>query len=196
MVKGVAPVSKVTDIEAIIKWATAVPEDRDDDCPLSEEQQKMFLRLNTADDLYKMYGEKKAYAFLMEKYGYSEKTARRDVAAAMRLFGYVPAHKKAYLTRNFIDELQDARRQALKAQKFGDYARIAGVSRDVLRDMSESSPLQDAAPTMIIPMADPALLEGLERIDDDKLAAFKERMARAKHGDGFIQDAQIVSDDE
>lgn len=116
--------TKLTEAEAIVLWMQLPVGERP---PLSPKQMEQMERWNVADNLLRQHmSERVVVPMLVEKFGYSESTARRDLDCARRVWGTRPRSDKNYLSQVLVDYLLETMVKAGKDRKYGDVARLAG----------------------------------------------------------------------
>lgn len=73
---------------------------------LTDHQLIMFERINTADDLIKTWGRKKAQEMIIQKFpGISARTAYRIISDAIHVFGSMHKAEKIYFQNTAVDKL-------------------------------------------------------------------------------------------
>lgn len=179
--------TNMTEAEAMIPWLQLPVSERS---PLNPKQMELLERWNVADNLYREHmSERKIIPMLMDKFGYSESTARRDLDCARRVWGTRPRADKDYLANMLVDYLTESMVRAGKAQKFGEVARLADViikAAGIGKKDEDLDPEALKRPMLVIPMYDPELI-GATPMDDAKKEALIKRLLAPKHGS--IEDA-------
>lgn len=97
---------KVDNLQVIIDYLIA----DEGTIELSELQQKIYERLDTADNLIRsrLYKNQTIIRILTKKYNYSPTQARRDIADAQHVFGSVRGSNKKYLLARHVERIEDA----------------------------------------------------------------------------------------
>lgn len=117
--------TNLTEAEKLIPWLQLPVSERS---PLTPKEVELLERWNVADNLYREHmSERKIIPMLVDKFGYSESTARRDLDCARRVWGTRPRADKDYLANMLVDYLTESMVRAGKAQKFAEVARLADV---------------------------------------------------------------------
>ncbi len=118
--------TNLAEAEAIVAWIR-LPLDERDASPLTPKQVEMMERWNVADNLLREHmAERTVVPMLMEKFGYSESSARRDLDCARRVWGTRPRADKDYLANTMIDYLFECMVKAGKDRKWRDVEKLAG----------------------------------------------------------------------
>jgi hypothetical protein len=187
--------TNLTEAEAIVAWLHLPVADRAES-PLDPKQMELFERWNVADNLLREHmSERKVLPMLMEKFGYSESTARRDLDCARRVWGTRPRTDKDYLANMLVDYLTETMVRAGKAGKFGEVARIAKVIIDAAgigrKDDVPVDPLELKRPVALQPMYLPETIGGTPMSELDRRALF-EQVLREKREKGLIEMGTIA----
>lgn len=185
--------TNLTEAEAIVKWLQTPVADRG---ALDPKQMELFERWNVADNLLREHlSERKVVPMLMDKFGYSESSARRDLDCARRVWGTRPRTDKDYLANMIIDYLTETMVKAGKREKYGDVARLAkviieaaGINR---RDETPEDPDALMRPVALLAVYNPTLVGGVNIADNDR-AELVAKMLREKREKGFIEASTIA----
>lgn len=185
--------TKLTEAEAIVLWLQLPASERP---PLSPKQMEQMERWNVADNLLRQHMvERHVVPMLVEKFGYSESTARRDLDCARRVWGTRPRGDKNYLSQMLVDFLMETMVRAAKDRKFGDVARIAGKIMEAvgIGKPDEQLPDPDELNTFatIEIVNDPTLINATPMSDDER-RLLAERVLRKKAESGIL-DADALS---
>lgn len=182
----------ITHAEAIIKWLQTPKEDR---APLPPKQMEILKRWSHADDLLREHlSPRKVIPMLTEKYGYSKRSAERDIEGAMRSWAWRPKHDKLYLAEILWDFLMETMVRAAKDRKFGDVARLAREAVNAM-GLHKKDDAGDGSGTKVIvvqPMHDPQLL-GVAPMPAKTLQELTEQLLREKVTQGFIEQSTVVN---
>lgn len=187
--------TQLTEAEAIIKWIQ-LPIDEREGSPLSPKQMELMERWNVADNLKREHmSDRKVIPMLMEKFGYSESSARRDLDCAMRVWGTRPRSDKDYLANMLVDYLTETMVKAGKAQKFGEVARIAKVIIEAAgigkKDDIPFDPEDLKRPVAIAPGYHPEQIGGTTMNEETRKALFQ-RFLREKREKGLIDMSTVT----
>lgn len=188
--------TQLTEAEAIVAWLQLPIADRED-CPLNPKQLELMERWNVADNLKREHmSDRKVIPMLMNKFGYSESSARRDLDCAMRVWGTRPRSDKDYLANMLVDYLTETMIKAGKAQKYGEVARIAKVIIEAAgigkKDELPVDPDELNRPVALIPGYYPELIGGQVMTDEVRKQLF-EKVMRDKRTKGLIESSTLVS---
>lgn len=183
--------SRITDAEAIIQWLQTPSEDR---APLPPKQMEMLKRWNHADDLLREHlSQRKVAIMLVEKYGYSKRSAERDIEGAMRSWSWRPPGDKRYMADLLYDFLLETMVRAAKAQKFGDVARLAreAVNAAGLNKPDEGKGKSGPRTIIIQPQHNPELL-GVTPMPALTLQELTQKLLQEKVTQGFVDHSTVV----
>jgi hypothetical protein len=187
--------TQLTEAEAIVKWIQ-LPIDERELSPLTPKQLELMERWNVADNLKREHmSDRKVIPMLMQKFGYSESSARRDLDCAMRVWGTRPRSDKDYLANMLVDYLTETMVKAGKAQKFGEVARIAKVIIEAAgigkKDEQLEDPEELKKPVALIPGYYPELVGGSTMTEEDRKALFQ-KVLREKREKGLVELSTIA----
>lgn len=181
---------KVTDVEAYIAWLQVPKDERP---PLPAKLKEQADRWNTADALMREHlSRRKVIPMLQERYGYSARSAERDIAAGQRVWRSRPEQDKAYIAETLSDYLMECMVRAGKDRRFGDVARLAREIRETL-GLNKPQQEQVQSPTTIVvqPVYDPQLL-GVQPMAPSSLEELTKRMLDEKRRQGFVEHSTII----
>ena len=183
----------LSEAEAIVAWLQTPLDER---CPLPPKQQALLERWNVADNLLREHlSERKVVPMLMDKWGYSESSARRDLDCARRVWGTRPRADKDYLANMLIDYLTETMVKAGKASKFGDVSRLAKVIIEAAglnrREEEAPDPAALERPVALVTVYSPELVGGTPMTEGDR-AELVQRMLRQKREKGFVETSTIA----
>lgn len=179
--------TKLTEAEAIVLWMQLPAADRPN---LTAKQKEQMERWNVADNLLREHlTEKRVVPMLVEKFSYSEATARRDIDCARRIWGTRPRTDKNYLSQLLIDFLLETMVKAAKDRKWGDVARLAGKVMDASGIGRPDEQLPDPAENdtfmTIEPVYDPEQF-GHAPMSEDERRLLAEEVLRKKKETGIL----------
>lgn len=185
--------TNLREAEEIVAWLQLPPDERS---PLDAKQLERYERWNVADNLLREHmSERKVIPMLMEKFGYSESTARRDLDCARRVWATRPRTDKDYLANMLVDYLTETMVRAGKASKFGEVARIAKVIIEAAgigrKDETPVDPHELQRPVAIIPLYLPEAVGGTPMSELDRRALF-EQVLKEKRDKGLVELSTIA----
>lgn len=185
--------TKLTEAEAIVAWIKLPVGDR---APLPAKQMELMERWNVADNLLREHlSERTVIPMLVQKFGYSESSARRDLDCARRVWGTRPRADKDYLANMLIDYLAETMVKAGKAQKYGEVARIAKVIIEAAgigrKDEPDVDPAELQKPVALTPAYAPEQL-GVAPMTDEQRRELLEQVLREKRQKGMI-DMSVIA---
>lgn len=185
--------TKLTEAEAIVLWMQLPEKER---ATLPAKQMEQLERWNVADNLMREHMvERVVIKLLVEKFSYSESTARRDLDCARRVWGTRPRSDKNYLSQLLVDFLMESMVKAAHDRKFGDVARLAGKIMEAagINMPDEELPDPDANNTFMTlqPVFDP-LLVGTAPLSEDERRLLAEDILRKKKETGVLPAAAIT----
>lgn len=148
----------VEDVEQLILWMQAPPDHK----PIITFEAEPYLeRLQRADMWLRTHmSTRKVWPMMLAHYKsrgdhYSERTARRDVTDAQRLFASLDGHTAKYWSGLMLDVLQEKLVSASIGGKLADLARISKEIREWLKyaeeqGVKDTSKLLDAVPRLLL----------------------------------------------
>lgn len=181
--------TNLAEAEAIVSWIQ-LPLDQRDASPLSPKQLELMERWNVADNLFREHmSEKKTVEFLVEKFKYSESSARRDLDCARRVWGTRPRADKDYLSNTMIDYLFECMVKAGAERKWRDVEKLAGRIESLAGIGKKDEPLMDPDelknPIPLAPVYSPLLVGGTDMSEADRTALVRKLLA-SKSSAGII----------
>lgn len=179
--------TNLAEAEALIPWLQLPDSERS---PITPKQQELLERWNVADNLYREHmSERKILPMLMDKFGYSESTARRDLDCARRVWGTRPRADKDYLANMLVDYLTESMVRAGKAQRFAEVARLADVIVKVSgigkKEEEVVDPEELMKPMLLMPVYQPEQIGGAQ-MNEQQRAALMKRLLAAKRDAGIV----------
>lgn len=190
--------TNLAEAEAIISWLRLPLAEREES-PLSPKQQELMERWNVADNLFREHmSERTVIPMLMDKFGYSESSARRDLDCARRVWGTRPRADKDYLANTMIDYLFECMVKAGSERKWRDVEKLCGRIESLAgigkRDEQPENPDDLRRPIAVLPAYSPESIGGFIMPESER-QDLRDKLLRAKADMGFI-DARIIPDDE
>lgn len=127
---------------ALIQWMRdGLPEDSNLPSDLRDE----YERLVRADQLMSIYMSVPVVAgMLVEHYGYSMDTARRDIREAQNRLGELDSHPKSYYAKMMMDKIGECLNEAVQDRKWREVAALSKELRD-WTDAAEKARITDPA---------------------------------------------------
>lgn len=190
--------TNLAEAEAIVAWLL-LPLDARDESPLSEKQRELMERWNVADNLFREHmSERTVIPLLMDKFNYSESSARRDLDCARRVWGTRPRADKDYLANTMIDYLFECMVKAGGERKWRDVEKLCGRIESLAgigkRDEQPMDPDELRRPIALLPAYRPEVVGGTPMAESER-EALRDKLLRAKAQMGYIQDARIITDE-
>jgi hypothetical protein len=185
----------------IVKWSFLSHEQQEAH-PLPPKRKDRFDRANVADNLIREFMSlRKVREKLVDKYAYSESTARRDIVLAQHLWGSKNPLDKAFAAGMLWDYEVECMVKPSKDRKWGDAARFLREAKDIAGigkpDIEDADPDKLKEPVALQPMFLPAAIGAIEMSSDERQALFQ-RILRKKQAQGFLdksEEAEFTEDD-
>ncbi len=148
----------IEDVEQLILWMQSPPDHK----PVIAFDAAPYLeRLQRADNWLRTHmSTRKVWPMMLAHYqskgdGYSERTARRDVEDAQKLFASLESHQALYWTFRYIDLLSEKAVGAASAGKLTEFARLSKEVREWFRyaeeiGVKDISKLFDEVPRLLM----------------------------------------------
>lgn len=173
--------------EEIVMWA-ALPKAEREKTPLSPKKAERYERANVADNLIRVHLSLKIVTErLMEKFGYSDRTAQRDIMLSQALWGSQNKLRKDYALTLLWDVTVESMLKASRDRNWNAVGRLVAEAKDIAVKMDNpaSNPEDLSRPVPIVTLYKPALVGGHEMTEAERAALVK-MLLRAKRGSGII----------
>lgn len=190
--------TNLAEAEAIVAWIQLPLDDREAS-PLTPKQAELMERWNVADNLFREHmSEKKTIDMLIDKFKYSESSARRDLDCARRVWGTRPRADKDYLANTMIDYLFECMVKAGKDRKWRDVEKLAGRIESLAgigkKDEEPVDPNDLRRPVPMLTVYNPELVGG-SIMSEDQRNSLRDKLLAAKRNMGYI-DAVVIPDED
>lgn len=185
----------------ILRWSL-LPREEQEQNPLSPKRRERYERANVADNLIREhFSLRKVIERLVDKFGYSESTARRDVSLGQALWGSRNKLSKEYAASMLWDYAVECMIRAGKDRRWNDVARLLREAKEIAGigkpDIEDPDPDALSNPSQIKPDYLPALVGGTE-ISNSERQELLQKLLQKKRQEGFIDQstlAQFVDDE-
>lgn len=184
--------------QEILQWSL-LPREQMEANPLPPKKQERYDRANTADNLIREhFSLRKVIERLVDKYGYSENTARRDIHLAQALWGSRNKLSKEYAGAMLWDFAVESMVRASKERKWAEVARLIKEAREIAGlgkpDAPDDDPDALARPVSTQPMFLPEAI-GAKELSAQERQEIVRRVMRKKLNDGLV-DRSVLAEFE